>query len=153
MSADPSLTVLLVQPYGDSLDLYSEFLRAQNVSCVPVTNMSDALAAATRADVIVTGILLPGSPDGVELITRLRADPGTARIPIIVLTACAFETQRQRAEAAGCDAFLSKPCLPSELYAEIRRLAGTPALREVRGRPLKASESRRTEEKRKMTGG
>jgi len=40
-------------------------------------------------------------------------------MPIIVLSACAFEPDRQGAQRAGCDAFLSKPCLPDELLAQM----------------------------------
>jgi two-component system, cell cycle response regulator DivK len=142
--------VLLVQPHGDSLDLYTEYLERQGAQCIPVTTAEAALAAAPRADVVVTGILLPGSEDGIALTARLRADERTTHVPIIVLTACVFENERQRAREAGADAFLGKPCLPSELYEEIRRVIAEAALRRVRGRPLKSAGRRRpgTHEKR-----
>ena len=140
MSAERTspLTVLLVQPQGDSLDLYAEYLRARGQNCIPLTDVAAALPAAAAADVVVTGILLPGSADGVELITGIRAQERSRRVPIIVLTACAFDAERLRAEAAGCDAFLSKPCLPSELYAEIERLVADVGRRKIRARPAKA---------------
>jgi CheY-like chemotaxis protein len=141
--ASSPLTVVLVQPHGDTLDLYCEYLRAQKVTCVPVTNVTDAIAVAPRADVLVTGLLLPGSEDGVELITRLRDDRPTARLPIVVLTACALESERRRAEAAGCDSFLLKPCLPSDLFKEIRRVTRAARLRRVRGAPIEAGHSDR----------
>src|SRR6266581_2425294 len=72
----------------------------------------DALALARTTDIVVTGIRVPGPFDGVELVRRLRANDGTKHKPIIVVTACAFEPDQQRACAAGCDAFLPKPCLP-----------------------------------------
>jgi two-component system, cell cycle response regulator DivK len=142
--------VLLVQPHGDSLDLYTEYLEGQGARCIPVTTAEDALTVAPRADVVVTGILLPGSEDGVALTARLRADERTRHLPIIVLTACVFENERQRAREAGADAFLGKPCLPSELYEEIRRVVTESALRRVRGRPLKSAARQRpgTHEKR-----
>jgi two-component system, cell cycle response regulator DivK len=145
-----TFTVLLVQPRGDSLDLYCEYLRAYGLTCVPVSTLRGAMDVAPRADVIVTGILLPGSPDGVELIARLRADDRTRHIPIVVLTACAFESERRRAEAAGCDAFLAKPCLPSDLLAEIDRVSADARLRHVRGKPLKARKDGAAAERRKQ---
>lgn len=65
--------------------------------------------------------------DGVELVTRLKGDDGTKSIPVIVLTACAWQSDRDRA-AAGCEVFLTKPCLPDVLVREIRRVL---ALRDV----------------------
>jgi CheY-like chemotaxis protein len=134
--------VLLVQPHGDSLDLYTEYLERQGAHCIPVTSAEDAFNAAARADVVVTGILLSGSEDGIALTARLRGDDRTRHVPIIVLTACVFENERQRAREAGADAFLGKPCLPSELYDEIRRVTAEAALRHVRGRPLSAGRQR-----------
>jgi len=140
MSAEGAraLTILLVQPNADTLDLYAEYLRARGQNCIPLMDAAAALPAAAAADVVVTGILLPGSADGIELITWIRARERSRRVPIIVLTACAFDTERLRAQAAGCDAFLSKPCLPSELYAEIERLVDEKRLRKIRARPAKA---------------
>lgn len=144
MSAErPELTVLLVQPSEDTLDLYSEYLAAQGVACVTATNAADALAAAPQADLVVTGILLPGTADGVELIAWLRAGEATRRLPIIVLTACATEREHGRATAAGCDAFLVKPCLPSELLAEILRVAAVMRLPPVATKPIKVGGPRR----------
>jgi CheY-like chemotaxis protein len=56
-----------------------------------IDDTADALALARTADVIVTGIRVPGPFDGIELVRRLRADGPTKDKPIIVLTACAFE--------------------------------------------------------------
>ena len=60
--------------------------------------------------------------DGVELVSRLRHDDWTRSTPIIVLTACAWPKDRARAEGAGCDVFLLKPCLPNDLLGEVRQL-------------------------------
>jgi CheY-like chemotaxis protein len=140
MSAEgaTALTILLVQPKGDTLDLYAEYLRARGQNCIPLSDAAAALPAVAAADVVVTGILLPGSADGVELITKIRASERSRRVPIIVLTACAFESERLRAQAAGCDAFLSKPCLPSDLYDEIERQIGDLPVGKIRARPAKA---------------
>jgi two-component system cell cycle response regulator DivK len=155
MDRDPAapLSVLLVQPEGDSLELYSEYLAALGHTCIPATNVTDALAAASAADVVVTGILLPGSADGIELVTALRANRSTRRVPIIVLTACAFEAERRRAEAAGCDAFLAKPCLPSELHDEIRRVTARSSISRVRGSAMKVRETKTRSGRKKAANG
>lgn len=114
--------VVLVQSDADNRAMYAEFLRYQGFVPVPMSTAADALRVAPRADVVVTGILLPGHMDGIELVTRLKTDDCTKHIPVIVLTACAWQSDRDRATAVGCDAFLPKPCLPDVLVHEIRRV-------------------------------
>ncbi len=131
-------TVVLLQPCDDGLEMYAEFLRYHQLAVIGVSDPWAALIAAPKADVVVTGILLAGSMDGVELIARLRRDERTSRTPIIVLTACAWTSERERAEHAGCDVLLSKPCLPGELLRSVHQVLATTALRRIRGTPIKA---------------
>src|SRR2546423_14861159 len=123
-SADVSpkrLTVLLVEVAQDDRAMYAEYLRSTGFRVLLADNPIDAMMHVSEADVIVTGIRLRGPFDGVELVERLRG--GAAKhLPIIVLTACAFVPDQQRALAAGCDLFLSKPCLPDRLSLEILHL-------------------------------
>ena len=130
--------VLLVQPRDDGLHMYAEYLCEYGLAVIAVSEAWDALIAASKADVIVTGILLAGSMDGVELIARLRRDTRADRRPIIVLTECAWDAERERARRAGCDLFLAKPCLPSELLRHVRALPADVALQRVRGKAAKA---------------
>jgi two-component system cell cycle response regulator DivK len=123
MSTTQSAVVLLVQPSrDDGLEMYAEFLRYHGLAPIPVSNAANALMLAGEADVIVTGIILDDPIDGVELVSRLRHDDGTMHKPVIVLSACAYRRDRVRAEEAGCDVFLPKPCLPNDLLREVRRL-------------------------------
>jgi DNA-binding response OmpR family regulator len=139
MAAATPPVVLLVQPTrGDGLDMYAEFLRHEGLTPIPVSSAEDALTAAPRADVVVTGILLSGPFDGIELIAQLRRSERTRQLPIIVLTACAWDSERQRAELAGCDLFLAKPCLPQDLVLAVRAVLSSSKLRHVRGKPVKA---------------
>jgi two-component system cell cycle response regulator DivK len=117
-----SAVVLLVQPERDDRDMYALFLRHAGMTPVIVSDAAPALVLATDSHVIVTELLLPGSMDGIEFIMRLRRDRATNGIPIIVLTSSAWDTERERAERAGCDMFLPKPCLPDRLLHQIRRL-------------------------------
>lgn len=116
--------VLLVQSTrDDGLEMYAEYLRYSGLAAISVSNAKDALTFAPEADIIVTGILFDDTVDGIELVSRLRGENGTMHKPIIVLTACAW--RRKRAELAGCDVFLSKPCLPDALLSEVRWLLST----------------------------
>jgi two-component system, cell cycle response regulator DivK len=113
-------TVLLVESAQDDRDMYAEYLRASGLNPVERDNTGDALDDAIEVDLVVTGIRVKGPFDGIELIRRLRNGDGTRDLPVIVLTACAFERDERRARAAGCDVFLTKPCLPDRLVSEIR---------------------------------
>jgi two-component system cell cycle response regulator DivK len=125
--------VLLVQQSNDDgLDMYSEYLRYHGLAPIAVSNARDARAFASRADIIVTGIVLDDPVDGVELVSRLRDDFGSRHTPIIVLTACTWPQERLRAEHAGCDLFLPKPCLPNDLLREVRLLLSADDLAQVR---------------------
>src|SRR5438105_9219896 len=96
-------TVLLVDSTHDDRAMYAEYLRVCGLNPIEIDNTADALREAQKADAIVTGIRVEGPFDGVGLVRRLRNDDGTQRTPIIVLTACAFESDERRARAAGCD--------------------------------------------------
>jgi len=113
--------VLLVQPSGDRA-MYAEFLRARRLETLCPSPAINALRLASRADIIVTGVVLDETIDGIDLVSRLRANARTATIPIIVLTASTWNNERERAAAAGCDLFLSKPCLPDDLLRAVLRL-------------------------------
>ena len=89
-----------------------------------------ALARTGQPDLILMDIQLPGM-DGLAATVLLKKDPATAAIPIIALTAMATDRDRERAMAAGCDAFITKPYRHSELYAAIDAILLTPGGREV----------------------
>src|SRR4051812_46071936 len=143
--------VLIAQPPDDdALDMYAEFLRCQGLTPVPVTTATDALIAAPTADLIVTGIRLPGECDGVELIKRLRSAEQTQHKPIIVVSACAIDSDRARVKRAGCDVFLPKPCLPEDLFAEVRRLLATSQVLRSRAHNARGRAERLTEKSNKF---
>src|SRR5260221_13470548 len=60
--------------------------------------------------------------DGFALCTLLRQDAATSDIPVVFVTADAFEDDVRRARAAGAESALIKPCLPEDLLAQVRRL-------------------------------
>jgi two-component system cell cycle response regulator DivK len=138
MPPAPAPVVLLVQAEADGRAMYTEFLRYHGFLPVPVSHARIGLTIAPKADVIVTGLLLPGDMDGIEFMARLKRDQRTKQIPLIVLTACAWKTDRERAEHAGCDVFLLKPCLPDDLLREVRRLLAASKLREMNAVPIEA---------------
>ena len=78
-----------------------------------------------RPDVITLDIMMPRL-DGWEAASRLRADPETADIKVVLLSARAQEADLQRGSRIGVDAYLTKPFDPDELIEVVRRLAGLP---------------------------
>jgi two-component system, cell cycle response regulator DivK len=125
----PRPTVMLVGSIQDDREMYAEYLRASALIVIEVDHTADVFALAEHADIIVTEVRVDGPSDGLDLIRQLRHGNRTKQTPIIVLTACAFAVDRQRAQRAGCDAFLPKPCLPEVLLAEIRRVLPLRSLR------------------------
>ncbi|WP_437667321.1 response regulator [Sorangium sp. So ce1182] len=66
-------------------------------------------------DVLLLDLMLPGSMDGFEVCARLRADPGTSSLPIVVISALDDPDARARAELLGATAYYAKPFRPLEL--------------------------------------
>jgi two-component system, cell cycle response regulator DivK len=118
--------VLLVDDHEDSLAMYAAYLASRGVATMTADDGEAALIAArnVRPDLVVTDLRVPGV-SGLELIRLWRAEHDATRLGIIVLTGCAFASDQQEALAAGCDAYLVKPCPPDLLIREINRvLAG-----------------------------
>jgi CheY-like chemotaxis protein len=104
--------------------MYAEFLAFSGFRVVEAASVDEAMEKALRLQphVIATDLGLGSGGDGCILCQRLKADESTREIPVIAVTAWTMGGHTERAEKAGCDSVLIKPCLPEELLAEIRRL-------------------------------
>jgi two-component system, cell cycle response regulator DivK len=80
-------------------------------------------AAATRPDLVLMDLSLPRM-DGWEATRRLKAAPGLASIPVIVVSAHAMRGDEERARACGCDGFLTKPIDETVLFGTLARHLG-----------------------------
>ena len=76
-------------------------------------------AQRLQPDVILMDASMPVL-DGWQATRELKSNPATEHIPILALTAHAFDDARQQAKAVGCDGFVTKPCLPDDLVARVR---------------------------------
>ncbi len=121
-SVEPT-RILMVDDYHDNREMYAAYLRFSGFVVEEAMTGTEAIekAQATRPNLIVMDLSLPGM-DGWEATRRLKTDPKTGHIPIVVVSGHALEGSVQTAKAAGCDAFLRKPCLPQVLLAEVKRL-------------------------------
>jgi two-component system cell cycle response regulator DivK len=120
--------VLLVDDYPDAREMYSEYLEFSGFQVVEAANGMEALQRALddHPDIILMDLSLPVM-DGWEATRRLKADERTAHIPIVALTGHALAGISEGAKRAGCDAFVTKPCLPEDLVKEIRKVLGEPS--------------------------
>ncbi len=82
-----------------------------------------AMAAADPPDAILLDVMMPG-PDGPETLGLLKADPRTAHIPVIFLTAKTREAEVDRLLALGVKGVLAKPFDPMFLAAEVKAILG-----------------------------
>jgi two-component system, cell cycle response regulator DivK len=116
--------VLLVEDDREGRQLYAEWLEQAGFRVEQAHNGLQALERAfdLRPDVVVTDLNIPGI-DGYELTRRLKADRRTSATPIVAVTGYGpFTQDPSRADRAGCDMVLSKPCGPEDLEAAIRGL-------------------------------
>jgi len=117
--------VLVVEDNPVNLELVAALLESEGCGVIlaETADVSLRLAAAERPDLIVMDIQLPGM-SGHDATRRLKADPATAWIPVVALTAHAMRGEEARAREAGFDAFLTKPIDTQAFRATLRRFLG-----------------------------
>jgi CheY-like chemotaxis protein len=103
--------------------MYAEYLQYAGFEVIEAANGVEALQRAGEAqpDIILMDLSLPVM-DGWEATRRLKADKATAHIPVVALTGHALAGFSDGAKKAGCDAFVTKPCLPEDVVKEIHRI-------------------------------
>lgn len=115
--------VLLVEDEVVQREMYAQYLSAAGLHVVTCGDGLQAveLAVRHRPDIVVMDLALPRL-DGWEATRRIKADPRTARTPVVACTARVLGGAAERAIEAGCDGYLVKPCLPDHLLNEVRRM-------------------------------
>ncbi len=116
-----SATVLVVDDEKDLLDLVRYHLEKSGLTCLEARDGETALQVAKDRlpDLIVLDLMLPGL-DGLEVCRKLRKEPKTANVAIIMLTAKAEEVDRIVGLEMGADDYMVKPFSPRELVARIK---------------------------------
>jgi CheY-like chemotaxis protein len=115
--------VLVVDDYQDAREMCCEYLSYCGFRVAEAKNGQEAIDKAHELlpDLILMDLSLPGM-DGWEATRRLKADEKTKKIPVVALTGHALAGHSEGARAAGCDAFVTKPCMPDALVAEVKRM-------------------------------
>lgn len=119
--------MLVVDDFQDNREMFAEFLALSGFRVAEASTGREALDRAFELlpDLILMDLSLP-ELDGWEATRLLKADPRTKHIPVVALTGHALADHSREAKTAGCDAFLTKPCMPDLLVSEIRRLLDAP---------------------------
>jgi CheY-like chemotaxis protein len=119
----PGALVLVVEDYQDAREMYVEYLKFSGFRVAEARNGLEAIdrAQTLLPDIILMDLALPRM-DGWEATRRLKSDPRTKHIPVVALTGHALAGHAEGARQAGCDAFVTKPCLPDALVAEINQV-------------------------------
>jgi CheY-like chemotaxis protein len=126
--------VLLAEDFEDARELYRDYLEFSGIAVHAVGNGREAIeqAVALQPDLILMDASMPVL-DGWQATRELKANPATRHIPVLALTAHAFDDARQQAAAVGCDGFVTKPCLPDDLVSRVRAaLSSAPTTRKRR---------------------
>ena len=127
-------SVLVIDDEKDLIELLRYNLEKEGfrVEGAPDGESGLAAAARRRPDILIVDLMLPGM-DGLEVCRRLRADAGTASIPIIMLTAKSAEADRVVGLELGADDYVTKPFSPRELAARIRAVLRRAGARTAEG--------------------
>jgi two-component system, cell cycle response regulator DivK len=115
--------VLIVEDDEDSRFVYRLILEKQGFEVETARTGHDGLRLARERlpNAIVMDVSLSGI-DGWTVTERLKSDPETAGIPVIIVTAHAFPEDADRARTVGCEGFLTKPCEPRRVLDEVCRV-------------------------------
>ena len=118
-------TVLLVEDQIEFLALNKIYLERAGYRVITAEDGETAISRATRyrPHVILMDFSVP-LLDGISATTKLKTDPRTRDIPVVLLTAHTYGSVGRRAREAGCAAFINKPCEPRRVLDEVRKLAG-----------------------------
>jgi two-component system cell cycle response regulator DivK len=118
--------VLVVEDNEKNMKLFRDVLAAAGFRALEARTGMEAvnLAAEHTPNLVLMDIQLPDL-DGVQALDRLRADPRTATIPVIALTAQAMRGDRERFLAAGFDGYVSKPVNVRDLIETVRQHCGS----------------------------
>jgi two-component system cell cycle response regulator DivK len=102
--------ILIVEDNEKNMKLARDLLNYHGFTTIEATNAEDGVALARDRvpGLVLMDIQLPGM-DGVSALGKLRADPATAKIPVVAMTASVMKEDRERFEGAGFDGFITKP--------------------------------------------
>ena len=115
--------ILIVEDNDKNLKLVRDVLQVKGYATVEAGNAEDGivLARERKPDLVLMDIQLPGM-SGIDAIGVLRADPATAAIPVVAVTASVMPQDRNKIMEAGFDAYIGKPINLKEFLDTVRNM-------------------------------
>jgi len=117
------MRILVVEDQDSIRRMIEALVKARGYEVEPVASGAKAIdvALTNPPDVVLHDLMMPGQYDGFAVCQRLRAEPLTRKVPIVIISALDDEQSRQRATEAGATAFFTKPFSPIALLKELER--------------------------------
>ena len=115
--------ILVIEDDPGSLRLTQYILEHNDYEVIAASNGLEGLrkARSESPDLVIMDIMLPGI-DGFEICYNLRAEPQTAQLPILMLSAKAREADKDIALKVGADDYITKPVGASEILSKVENL-------------------------------
>ena len=126
----PNHRVLIVEDNVDNQFIYKTVLQHDGYTVLTANDGTTGLARARadHPDLILMDVAIPGV-DGWQATSELKADAQTSDIPVIILTAHALASDRQRASEVGANGYIPKPAEPKAVLNAVARTLADPAYR------------------------
>ncbi len=123
VSGDGALQILIVDDVAENRQIMRALLEPVGFETTEADSGEQCLDLLEhiQPDAVLMDLRMPGL-DGLETTRRLRQLPGLSELPVIAITAAAFEDDRTASLAAGCDAHIAKPLRQSELFDSLARV-------------------------------
>ncbi|MCH8837284.1 MAG: response regulator [Candidatus Marinimicrobia bacterium] len=119
-------TILIVDDKAEVRELVEVTLRVGDYRILQADNGDQAveIAQAERPDLMLLDVMMPGGMDGFEVCERLKSDPATQGITIIMLTAKGQQVDKERGSQVKADGYYTKPFSPLELLQKVEEVLG-----------------------------
>ena len=118
-------TILIVEDQKETLDIHSRLLTHHGYRVLGAVNGEEGVRSAREnsPDLILMDVSVPRL-DGIDATRLIKQDSRTEHIPVIIVSAHPYGSVGRRAQLAGCDGFINKPCEPNRLLNEVQQRIG-----------------------------
>ncbi|HVY27583.1 MAG TPA: response regulator [Polyangiaceae bacterium] len=125
------MRILVVEDQDSIRRMIEALVQARGYQVTAVSSGAKAIdvAMTDTPDIVLLDLNLPGQYDGFDVCQKLRSDPSTRLVPVVIISAMDDDESRARATAAGATAYYTKPFSPIALLKEIDRLKSLIATR------------------------
>ncbi len=131
------MRIVVAEDQDSIRNMIEALVRARGYDVVAVSSGAKALdiALTDPPDVLLLDLMMPGQYDGLDVCRRLRQNPSTRLMPIVIISALADESARNSALSAGATAYYVKPFSPIALLRELERHAERQTLPSISLKP------------------